>query len=133
VEVNQPLEVKSHHISITQVVSVEIRVNGQLLRSEKTAGQSDTFPGRLIDVQDVTYDETGQIIRVEPDILAARKPTDLVEIGQINKPGLDIPTKSRTVSLIWVGRVPGVYELSMVARDIDGRPGNTIVQRIEVK
>ncbi len=81
----------------------------------------------------VAYDESGQIIGVEPDIRAAGETSDLVAIGQISRPGSVITTTSRTVSLVWVGRVPGVYELSLVARDIDGRPGNTIVQRIEVK
>lgn len=132
VKVNQPLEIKSHHISTEQLGSVEIRVNGQLLRTEETAGQATTFPGRLIDVE-VTYDQSGQIIGVEPDIVAAGQPTDLIEIGQVNLPGQDIPAKSRTVALIWVGRVPGIYELSMVARDVAERRGNTIVQRIEVK
>ena len=43
------------------------------------------------------------------------------------------PTANWTVNLLWTGHVPGIYELSLKATDVEGREGEPIVQEIEVK
>jgi len=108
VPAEQRLQIDSYHASTTNLEAVEIFVNGQKLVPEETAatGQTGTFPRDLADVQ----------LRTEDD-----------------EPTANAPTAGKKITLIWVGHVPGTYELKMVATDASGRTGNPIVQLIEVK
>lgn len=45
----------------------------------------------------------------------------------------EVPTSNWTVKLLWTGHVPGTYELSLKVTDVDGRTGDPIAQRIEVR
>jgi len=113
VPLGQEVIIESYHASTEPLTAVQILVNGQPLTTEASsaAGQSNTFPNDLANVRVLTQDGEVTTSSVEPAL----------------------PTYSKTVQLLWTGRVPGVYELSMVATDEANRTGNTIVQRIEVR
>ncbi len=111
VDLEQILQVESYHTSKDQLGTLEIFVNGQPIRSEKTSGSKGTFPHNLASV--------AVLIEGQPVI------TNAIQSQQ--------PIPAWTVSIQWVGHVPGTYDLSMVVTDQAGHPGEPIVQRIEVK
>lgn len=43
------------------------------------------------------------------------------------------PTSTWPVRVRWIGRVPGTYELSLVATNAEGEAGDPVVQQIEVQ
>ncbi len=45
----------------------------------------------------------------------------------------DRPTANWTVELLWTGRVPGVYEVSVTVTDVDDRQSEPASQRVEVR
>ena len=139
VAVGQPLEITSHHVSPRKVplTEIEIRVNGQALRTEQTASQPGNFPGRFVaGVQVLRDDNTDQIIGTQPELLRPIQENELVGIGQVAPDDRDLSETSQTVTLIWVGYKPGTYDVSLIATDAAGQASNSnqpITQRIEVR
>lgn len=117
VPAGQPVLIETIHLSPTLLDNVAIFINGQPLTQEE-GSEVVPFPGGYIDLV------------VHSDDRVART-------GIFRPPW---PIREEKLSLLWVGLVPGVYELSLVAsREPDDPqqagavPGNTIVQRIEVQ
>lgn len=134
VRVGQPLPLESYHISRNKLSSIKIFINGQPLRTEETAGQSP-FPMELAQAQVLVRDQPP-----EANLQALTFPSftcrNLIDKGgpvQRNSLDLEFPSSNWTVCHIWIGRVPGTYDLSLVATDRAGQEGEPIVQRIEVK
>ena len=134
VEVGQPWPIESYHISKNKLEKVEIFVNGQPIRAEKTSGQP-TFPEGLATVQGLIR---GRPAREAFTVLkfpaaACRILLDKGGPEQTNSLELKFPSSTWSVCHIWLGYIPGTYDLSVVATDKAGQKGEAIVQRIEVK
>lgn len=109
--VGQTLTIESYHTSPAELTEINIWINDQPLSASEDNPQQATFPENLATVRVQAQEGLVQASRVVPQM----------------------PASGRTVSIIWQGHVPGVYELKMVAKDAAGRTGQPIVQRIEVK
>jgi hypothetical protein len=147
----QPVLIESHHIGVTRVTTVEIAINNQPLRSEATAGQANVFPQDLATVQVLARGQPTQanlqslrIANLQPldptqgNALASLSPAcqELLRSGgpvQTNILTPDTPSARWTVCHLWMGHVPGTYDLSIVAIDEAGRRGEPVTQRIEVR
>ncbi len=134
VEVGQPWPIESYHISKNKLDVVEIFVNGQPLRAEETSGQP-TFSTELATVQVL---DRGRPVHEAFTVLefpAAICQTLLEKGGpvQTNSLALKYPSSTWSVCHIWIGHIPGIYDLSVVATDKADQKGEAIVQRIEVK
>jgi hypothetical protein len=108
----QAVQIDTIHLTPALLRTVSIFINGQPVRGEETA-PGDPFPDGYVN-------------------LLVRSEDRLVKTG-VFRPKW--PTREEKLSLVWVGLVPGTYELSLVATDIADpeQPGNKIVQRIEVQ
>ncbi len=134
VDVGEPWPIESYHISKNKLGAVEIFVNGQPIRAEETSGQP-TFPTELATVQALIR---GRI--AEPSFTVLKFPAAtcriLLEKGgpeQTNSLALKYPSSTWSVCHIWIGHIPGAYDLKVVATDKAGQESKEIVQRIEVK
>jgi hypothetical protein len=143
-QVGQPVVIESHHVGSTLLKSVEIMINGQPVRTEATAGLSNAFPTNLVTVQVlVLREQTPSLNRQAFDDAYSRSLTfispacqSLAKAGgaiQTNAVPVDISTSMWHLCHIWIGHVPGTYTFSVQAIDKDGRPGQPIVQHIEVR
>lgn len=117
VPAGQPVLIETIHLSPTLLDSIAIFINGQPLPSEENAGVTP-FPGGYVDLVAHSDDRVART--------GVFRPT--------------WPIREEKLSLLWVGRVPGTYELRLVATRKPDDPqqaevirGNTIVQRIEVQ
>ncbi len=150
--VGQPVLIESHHIGVTKVTTVEIAINNQSPRTEATAGQANVFPQDLATVQVLERGQPTQAdlqaLRIVSNLqpldstqgqsLASLSPAcqELLRSGgpvQTNVLTSDTPSSRWTVCHLWMGHVPGTYDLSVVAIDEAGRRGKLVVQRIEVR
>jgi hypothetical protein len=133
-QVGQPLALESHHVGTTALARVEIAINGQPLRSEATAGQANVFPENLAVTQALA--RLGQAAVPQPLSFPSPMCQNLAQSGGMLPAGsvpVDIFTTTWTVCHVWIGQVPGTYDLSVKAVDKENRPGEAVVQRIEVK
>ena len=133
--VGQALPIESYHLASTKLMTVEISINGQPLRAEATAGQSNTFPENLATAQVLVRGQPPQA-SLQPLVFPAPACRNLLQKGgpvQTNALLLQPPSSVWTLCHIWIGRTPGTYDLSLVATDEAGREGEPIVQRIEVR
>ena len=134
VGVGQLLPIESYHIGSTKLMTVEIAINGQPLRAEATAGQPNTFPAYLAIAQVLVV---GQPAQADLPQLPFPAPVCRNELHdgpvQTNALALTPPSSVQTVCHIWMGRIPGTYNLSLVAVDEMGRRGAPITQTIEVR
>jgi hypothetical protein len=112
VEVGQPLSLESHHISPNGMARLKIFVNDEPVKVKGSSEQDAIFSNESGDIQikiNAQHDEA--------NIVKSEYPTN----------------SDWTVSLIWIGSVPGTYDLSLVAIDLAGNDIPPITQRIEVK
>lgn len=107
--VNEPLLLKTYHMSRAGLDTLNVSVNQQPLPQENLSPQTPFFPGSLATVAFVV---NGQEIRS----------------GYVQPP---YPTTTWTVPLIWTGHVPGTYDLVLQVTDKANETG-VITQRIEV-
>lgn len=133
--VGEPLAIASYHRGYSKLAALQISVNGQPVRSETSAGQSNTFPDTLATTQVLVWGQPSQatLERVNFDSPACQ---NLRRVGgpiQTDVLPLTPPSSVWTVCHIWTGHVPGTYDLSLVAVDDAQRPGEPITQRIEVR
>ena len=133
--VGQALPIESYHLASTKLMTVEISINGQPLRTEATAGQPNPFPEHLATAQVLVRAQPPQA-SLQPLLFPAPACRNLLQKGgpvQTNALSLQPPSSVWTVCHIWIGRTPGTYDLSLVATDEAGLKGEPIVQRIEVR
>jgi hypothetical protein len=134
VGVGQLLPIESYHMGSTKLMTVEIAINGQPIRAEATAGQPNAFPEYLAITQVLVV---GQPAQPAFEGLPFPAPVCRNELHdgpmQTNALLLTPPSSAQTVCHVWIGRIPGTYDLSLVAVDEMGRRGEPIVQRIEVR
>lgn len=135
VGVDQPLPLETQHTGSDKLASVEVFVNGQPLRAEATAGQSNVFPEILATAQVLVRDHSPEtaLPAVKFQSSACRLLQQFGRTIQTNLLPLPYPNSRWTVCHIWTGHIPGTYDLSIVATDVQGRKGQPIVQHIEVK
>jgi hypothetical protein len=134
VGVDQLLPIESYHIGSTKLMTVEIAINGQPLRAEATAGQANTFPENLAIAQVLVVGQPPQADLPQLSFPASVCRNELHDGPvQINMLTLTPPSSAQTVCHIWIGRIPGTYNLSLVAVDTMGRRGQPITQTIEVR
>lgn len=150
--VGQPVLIESYHIGATKVTTVEIAINNQSPRTEATAGQANVFPQDLATIQVLERGQPTQAnlqsLRIASNLQSFDTTQDqslaslsstcqaLLRSGgpvQTNVLTSDAPASRWTVCHLWRGRVPGTYDLSVVAIDKAGRRGQPVVQRIEVR
>lgn len=108
----QAVQIDTIHLTPALLRTISIFINGQPVSGEETA-EGEPFPEGYVN-------------------LLVRSEDRLVKTG-VFRP--QWPTREQELSLVWVGLVPGTYELSLSATDITdpAQPGNVIVQRIEVQ
>lgn len=151
--VDQPVLIESYHIAATKIVTVEVSINHQPPRAEATAGQANVFPPDLATLQVLERGRPAQaalqsLLAAQSDQssgetanpYAQNSPSpacqELLRSGgpaQTNVFTPDISSSRWTVCHIWVGRVPGTYDLSVAAVDETGLRGDPVTQRIEVR
>ena len=111
VAVGQSLHLESHHVSPAGLRKLEILVNEEPVKAEISSKQGTIFSNELGNIQ----------------ILAdARHLTENFVEPQY-------PNSEWYVLLIWIGHMPGTYDLSLVVTDRAGRTGEPVTQRIEVE
>lgn len=112
VGVGEELHLESYHRSPAKLATLIISVNGQPIGTFAPSGdQAPVFPDDFITVRVLANGPSIRASSVEPKF----------------------PTAAWTVRLGVIGRIPGTYDLRLVAIDTLGRTGNPIVQRIEVR
>ena len=134
VRVGEPTPIESYHLSgPNKLGKLEIFVNGQLVKSEQTDG-SLAFPDTLATVQVLERGRPDQ-----PDFAILEFPAPacnrlLVKGGPAAAHLLEreFPASTWTVCHVWIGHIPGTYDLSLRVTDRTGQPGEMITQRIEV-
>jgi hypothetical protein len=108
--------IESIHLSPTLLDNISISINGQPLTKEENSTVT-AFPGGYIN-------------------LLVQSEHKLLRTGLFRPPW---PIREEKLSLLWVGLIPGTYELKLVASRKPEDPqqtniiGNSIVQRIEVQ
>ena len=108
--------IESIHLSPTLLDNIAISINGQPLTKEENSPVTP-FPGGYIN-------------------LLVQSENKFLRTGLFRPPW---PIREEKLSLLWVGLVPGTYELKLVASRKPEDPqqsnitGNSIVQRIEVQ
>ncbi len=134
VDVGELRPIESYHISKNKLGAVEIFVNGQPVRAEETSGQP-TFPMELAAVQVLDRGRPAPEAFTMLKFPAATCRILLKKGGsvQTNSLPLKYPSSNWSVCHIWIGHIPGIYDLKVVATDKAGQEGKEIVQRIEVK
>jgi hypothetical protein len=117
VPAGQPILIESIHLSPTLLDNIAIFINGQPLTREENS-EVTPFPGGYIN-------------------LLVHSENKLLRTGRFRPPW---PIREEKLSLLWVGLVPGTYELRLEAsrkpddpQQDEPIPGNSIVQRIEVQ
>ncbi|HXV42719.1 MAG TPA: hypothetical protein VEC96_06620 [Anaerolineae bacterium] len=134
VGVGQLLPIESYHVGSTKLMTVEIAINGQPLRAEATAGQPNTFPERLAIAQVLVVGQPAQAAYQQLPFPAPVCRNELHDGPmQTNVLLLTPPSSAQTVCHIWIGRIPGTYNLSLIAVDEMGHRGAPITQTIEVR
>lgn len=135
VRVGRPLVIETHHLTgmAYRLEKLEIFINGQPIRTEETSGQA-TFPPELAAIQIVKPEQAEP---VSPVSLQTAPPAcqALLLAGNaplLNSPESQFPSAEWNVCYVWIGRVPGTYDLSMVATDNTGARSELISERIEV-
>ena len=108
-KVGEARVLKSYHASKAQLDRLDILVNGQRIRTETTA--ANAFSPALATVQ-VFVDN------------------QLVTVSSLAPP---LPTNSWEVSILWIGRVPGTYDLTLQVHDKDAQMSDPVTQQIEVR
>lgn len=133
VEVGRPLPLESFHAGPNKLAAVEVFVNGQPIRAEETAGQP-AFPVNLASVQVLTRDQpsAGNLAGLAYPSGPCRNLARQGGAVQTNALDLRYPATHWSVCHVWVGLIPGAYDLSVVAIDQTGERGEPVVQRIEV-
>lgn len=135
--VGEPLPIESYHIGQKKLDSVEISINDRPIGPPESDGIVATFP----------YTQATVVIenRAQPILIDSPKTKpQLVTIMVGPKPLYThsvrpkYKTSTWSYTLIWVGHIPGTYDLKLQATDSaepdkDGQPGEPIVQRIEVE
>lgn len=151
--IDRPVLIESYHIAATRIVTVEVSINRQPPRAEATAGQANVFPPDLATLQvlkrgqpaqaglqAILMAQSGQSPDETANPYAQNSPSpacqQLLRSGgpvQTNVLTADTSSSRWTVCHIWVGRVPGTYDLSVAAVDETGLRGDPVTQRIEVR
>ncbi len=131
VGVNEPIILTTYHVSRNKLDKLEILVNDQLVRTEDSSAQATTFSPDLSLVQVVDNGEV-KLSAASPAIEVAVDDTfvDVVTVNPVKPKSL---TSAWTVSLLWRGRVPGTYKVSLQVTDEADRKGEPVVQWIEVR
>jgi hypothetical protein len=133
--VDQAIPIETHHLTIMRdrLAELAIRVNGQLIRSEANTGP-ETFPPELATIRVVTRDQAAPVSPVSFESPSFPTCQDaLTEQGPVmNSPVSPFPSSVWDVCYIWVGHIPGTYDLSVMVTDTAGKPSEWIFQRIEV-
>jgi hypothetical protein len=111
VEVEQPLSLESHHISPNGMAQLKIFVNDDPVKFKASSEQGTIFSNESGDIQIMVNAQHSEANAVKPEY----------------------PNSDWTVSLIWIGDVPGTYDLSLVAIDVAQNHIPPVTQRIEVK
>jgi hypothetical protein len=134
--VGVPLPLETHHLTAlaNRLERLEIFVNGQPVRTEATSGQV-TFPPELATIEIVTRNdpERANLAEVVPFLPPTCR--EVLHIGNgpvLDSPLSSFPSSDWNVCYVWIGCVPGTYDLSMVAIDRAGNRSEVIAQRIEV-
>jgi hypothetical protein len=111
-QATQPLTLESRHVSTDGLAKLELWVNDIPVNPALPAGQGTAFTNDAGNIQILVDAPHGEANSVKPEY----------------------PTNDEwTVSLVWIGYVPGTYNLILMATDNLGRTGVPITQRIEVK
>jgi len=134
VKPGQPIPIESYHLTRTgRLGRLEIFVNGQPVTSELVSPEI-AFPDNLAELQVLQRDRPGQpaISLLEFPAPACRRL--LVTGGPVSAHIIEreFPSSTWTVCHVWIGRVPGSYDLSLRVTDRAGQQGELITQRIEV-
>ena len=111
IDVGETLHLESLHVSPAGLAKLEIFVNGSPVVVTASSEEDIIFSNASGNIQILVDAQPGQGNSVEPEF----------------------PNSDWTVSLIWIGHVPGTYNLSLVVTDRAGKPGNRVTQWIEVK
>jgi hypothetical protein len=112
---------------------LEIFINGQPLRTEETSGQA-TFPPELATIQIIRPDQAEPVspVSLQTSLPVCQKLLLAENAPLLNSPESQFPSAEWNVCYVWIGRIPGSYDLSMVATDNTGAQSELISQRIEV-
>ena len=111
VQTGEALTLESYHVSNVKLKRLDILVNGQKIRTEATSASGGTFSPDLATVQIVSDDQ--------PVVAANATPS--------------LSTSAWTISLQWVGHIPGTYELTLQVTDSNEQTSDPVTQRIEVR
>jgi len=134
--VSEPLALETHHLTrMTNHLTGTLRilVNGQPIRTEETAGQV-TFPPELATFHIVTVEQPEQAVLADVEPFLPPTCQDVLEQEGVvlHSPLSRYPSSEWNVCYIWVGHVPGTYDVSMQVVDNTGNESEIIIQRIEV-
>jgi len=133
VKAGQPVPIESYHLSPDgRLGTLEIFVNDQPVKSEQTA--ETAFPDNLATFQVLQRDRPARPAFALLEFPAPACERLLVAGGPANAHLVErpFPASSWTVCHVWVGYVPGVYDVSLRVTDRTGRQGQIVTQRIEV-
>jgi hypothetical protein len=135
VMLGEPLALETHHLTrmTDQLIALRILVNGQPIRTEETAGQV-TFPPELATFHIVTVEQPEQVVLADVEPFLPPTCQDVLEQEGVvlHSPLSRYPSSDWNVCYIWVGHVPGTYDVSMQVVDSAGNESEFIIQRIEV-
>jgi hypothetical protein len=133
--VGEPLALETHHLTrmTNQLNTLRFFVNGQPIRTEETADQV-TFPPNLASFYIVTVEQPEQALlaNVEPFLPPTCQDVLEQEGVVLHSPLSQYPSSDWNVCYIWIGHVPGTYDVSMQVVDSAGDESEIIIQRIEV-
>ncbi|MEW5960619.1 MAG: hypothetical protein AB1801_23090 [Chloroflexota bacterium] len=134
VKAGQAIPIESYHLTRAgKLGKLEIFVNDQPVTSEQVRPDA-AFPDTLATLQVL---ERGRAAQPAFSLLEFPAPACrrlLITGGPANAHLIEreFPASYWTVCHVWIGHIPGTYDLSLRATDLDNRPGETITQRIEV-
>lgn len=133
VQPGEPVPIASYHLTRDGRLGIlEIFVNDQPVRSEQIV--ETAFPDNLAAFQVLQRDRPAQ-----PAFSVLEFPAPACERllvtggpGSVHLLERPFPSSTWTVCHVWVGNVPGVYDVSLRVTDLAGQQGQMITQRIEV-
>ncbi|MBN1993641.1 MAG: hypothetical protein JW953_13150 [Anaerolineae bacterium] len=140
VKVGQELYLESRHLSPHGLGALEILVNGKPAGTIEANPQAFSLPDTLASVEFATL----KVVAPNTDLanrVCLGAPCDQLiteEISVQNQPirlssaRSPYPNSSWTVFLLWTGRLPGTYDLSIQVTDNAQNKGPWLTQRIEV-
>ena len=134
IRLGQPIPIESYHLDRDgRLGTLEIFVNDQPVKSEQTG--LTAFPDNLATLQVLLRDRPA----AQPAFALLEFPAPACErLSVTGGPARAhvveraFPSSTWTVCHVWVGYIPGVYDLSLRITDRDGKQGEMITQRIEV-